>query len=321
MKRRTAVIIAMGALFGLQTPAALSQNKTINLMAGPAGSTSMKVSQDIADLARECGLDPRVEETQGGLDNLIAVKERSYTQFGIVQNDVIDYLRSFETIDPAIANTMRGIHLAFPLYSEEVHVVADKSITGIEDLAGKRVSIGAPNSDTFLTATVMLKVLSVQPEARVTLGPEDALTALRDGQIDAFFFVDGAPSDVFEGQSIDPERFHLVEITNPLLTSIYETSTLDAGTYPFTPDPIEMLKVGSVMITFNYVPRGKNRYNTYNCRVVSDLTRLVHDNIADLATIGHPKWIEVNPGGEVEGLELSRCVEIGLEPDYELSCR
>lgn len=299
---------------------AVAQSSTINLMAGPEGSTAMKVSQDIAGLARECGLDPQVQPTQGGLDNLIAVKEKQYTQFGIIQNDVIDYLRSFETIDPAIASTMRNIHLAFPLYSEEIHVVADKSITSFAELADKRVSIGAPNSDTFLTATVMLKLLTVEPEARVTLGPEDALTALRDGQIDAFFFVDGAPSSVLEGQEIDPERFHLLEITDPLLTSVYGTTTLEPDTYSFVNEPIEMLKVGSVMVTYNYVPKGRNRYNTYNCSVVSDLTRLVHNNIADLATIGHPKWVEVNPGGEVEGLELSRCVEIALEPDYELAC-
>ena len=299
---------------------ALAQTAEINIMAGPQGSTAQAVVEDIAGLALECGLNPVVNNTAGALDNLLAVKNNRYTQFGLIQADVINFLKTFETIDPNIANTLRDINLAFPLYSEEIHVLTRKDINALSDLEGKRVSIGDKNSGTFLTATVMLDLFGINPAEKRTLGPEDALDALTNGTLDAFFFVDGAPSKVFDGVDLTGADIKLLQLDDPLLSAVYESTVIEGGTYSFAPEDTQVAKVGSIMITYDYKPR-KNAYNRLNCQMISDVTRLVHDNIADLATIGHPKWVEVDPSAFVPDLERSLCVQQALEPDYQLSCQ
>lgn len=299
---------------------ALSQETSINMMAGPEGSTAKAVVEDIAGLARECGLNPIVNETAGALENLLAVKNNRFTQFGLIQADVINFLKTFEAIDPKIADTLRNIKLAFPLYSEEIHVIVSGEIGSLNDLTGKRVSIGDKNSGTFLTATVILDLLGITPSAKETLGPEAALDALIAGDLDAFFFVDGVPSQVFDGVDLTGADIRLLSMDDPLLGAIYESTVIEGGTYAFAPEDTKVAKVGSVMITYDYKPRG-NSYNRLNCQMISDVTRLVHDNIADLSTIGHPKWIEVDPSALVPDLERSQCVQLALEPDYEPICQ
>lgn len=296
-----------------------AQQAEINMMAGPEGSTAQAVVEDIAGLARECGLNPVVNTTNGALDNLLAVKNNRYTQFGLIQADVINFLKTFEEIDPKIANTLRNINLAFPLYSEEIHVIVTGDIASLSDLSGKRVSIGDRNSGTFLTSTVILDLLQIEPSQKETMGPEQSLDALISGDLDAFFFVDGVPSQVFDGVDLSAADIRLLPLDDPLLGAVYEEAFVEAGTYPFAPQDTIVAKVGSVMITYDYKPR-KNSYNLLNCQMISDVTRLVHDNIADLATIGHPKWIEVDPAAFVPDLERSQCVQLALEPEFELNC-
>lgn len=299
---------------------AFAQTAEINMMAGPVGSTAKAVVEDIAELAQECGLNPVVNDTAGALDNLLAVKNNRYTQFGLIQADVINFLKTFETIDPQIANTLRNIRLAFPLYSEEIHVVVRGEITSLSDLTGQRVSIGDKSSGTFLTATVILDLLGITPATQQTLGPEASLDALMAGDIDAFFFVDGVPSQIFDDVDVTGADLKLLQLDDPLLSAVYESAVIEGGTYSFAPDDTQVAKVGSIMITYDYKPR-KNHYNRLNCQMISDVTRLVHDNIADLATIGHPKWIEVDPSAFVPDLERSQCVQIALEPDYQITCQ
>ena len=291
----------------------------INMMAGPSGSTAKAVVEDIAGLAQECGLNPIVNETNGALDNLLAVKNNRFTQFGLIQADVINFLKTFEEIDPSIAKTMKDINLAFPLYSEEIHVLVRSGIESLADLEGKRVSLGDQNSGTFLTSNVILDLFGIDLSEQFRLGPEDSLAALKADVIDAFFFVDGVPSKVFEGQDLSGSGISLLQMDDSLLGAVYESSVIEGGTYSFAPEDTIVPKVGSLMITYDYKPR-KNRYNRQNCEMISKVTRLVHDNIADLATIGHPKWIEVDPAGFVPDIERSQCVQLALDPDYSPSC-
>lgn len=301
------------------TSNSVAQTSEINLMAGPAGSTAKAVVEDIASLARECGLNPVVNQTNGALDNLLAVKNNRYTQFGLIQADVINFLKTFESFDPNIATTLKDINLAFPLYSEEIHVIVTGDVNSLSDLNGKRVSIGDKDSGTFLTATVILDLLGITPSTKETLGPEASLKSIIEGNIDAFFFVDGVPSQVFDGVDLGTTDIKLLPLDDPLLGAVYEEALIEGGTYAFAPDDTAVAKVGSVMITYDYKPR-KNSYNRENCQMISDVTRLVHDNIADLATIGHPKWVEVDPTGFVPDLERSQCVQIALEPEYRPTC-
>jgi len=81
------------------------------------------------------------------------------------------------------------------VYDDFLHLVvpADSDVRTIDDLRGKKVSLGAPQSGTALIAHRLLAAADV-PSADLTdarLGLDASLEALRTGEIDAFFWSGG----------------------------------------------------------------------------------------------------------------------------------
>lgn len=298
-----------------------AQDRGVNIMAGPALSTSLKISEDIGALTQACGLPAIAHQTTGALENLLELKERRYTQFAIMQSDVLEYLKTFETDDPQIGTAIDGIRVAMPLFAEEVHVLARKDIPDMASLDGRRVSIGGAESGTFLTATLMLRLLGIEPSETFEFDPIDAFAAMAADEIDAFFFVDGAPTPLFKTAEFDPEAVHLLPIDDPLMQAAYKPALIRAGTYPFLDKDLDVVSVESVLLTFNYVRTGRNRYSADNCQMVADVTSLIKQNINSLAATGHPKWAEVDLDFEVPDWLFAGCAVRGLNPDYRPICQ
>jgi TRAP-type uncharacterized transport system substrate-binding protein len=59
------------------------------------------------------------------------------------------------------------------------------------------------------------------------------LPKLQAGEIDAFFYVAGAPASLFASADIDPEKFHLLPITEAPLLATYTGTSIPGGTYGF----------------------------------------------------------------------------------------
>ena len=69
---------------------------------------------------------------------------------GIVQSDVLGFLQ--RSANPNSRRIAEGLRLVVPLYPEEVHVLAHRGITSLDDLNGKRVVVGAAGSGNIITA-------------------------------------------------------------------------------------------------------------------------------------------------------------------------
>ena len=141
------------------------------------------------------------------------------------------------------------------------------------------------------------------------------------GEVDAFFHVDGAPSPLLKTAEFDPEAVHILPMEDPVLNAAYRPSVIRQSTYPFVQEPVPVVAVESVLLTYNYINQGRNRYNTDNCRMVSDVTSLIAQNINALAATGHPKWAEVDLSFEVADWLYAGCAERGLNPAYQPQCR
>ena len=85
------------------------------------------------------------------------------------------------------------------LYPNRMHVVSIEG-TGIEkmsDLKGKRVSTGSPGSATEVMAFRVIEAAGLDKDKdmrRERLGVAESANALKDGKIDAFFWVGGLPT-------------------------------------------------------------------------------------------------------------------------------
>ncbi|ETX10987.1 C4-dicarboxylate ABC transporter substrate-binding protein [Roseivivax halodurans JCM 10272] len=266
-----------------------------------------------------CGQTLTVRESAGSLENFLGVRNRPATQFGIVQSDVLEYFQTYSANDPAIARAIQGVRIAFPLYNEEVHLLARRDIATTADLDGMRVAVGVADSGTFLTASLLMDLLGVTPAETLTIGPDASLEQLLAGEIDAFFYVAGAPTAIFETEAISAEDFHLVEITDEVLASVYLPTEIPAGTYPFQDEEVEVVAVKAVLMTYDYNP-ARNRYHADSCKAVSDVSNLILTQFDTLRANGHPKWQRVDLNEIPPGWDIGTCVNVGLAPNYPLAC-
>ncbi len=85
------------------------------------------------------------------------------------------------------------------LYPNNLHIVTaeGKGIDKVPDLRGKRVSTGAPGSGTEVMALRTLEAFGLNPDRdlkREKLLPTESAQALKDGKLDAFFWVGSLPT-------------------------------------------------------------------------------------------------------------------------------
>ncbi|MBE9640367.1 TAXI family TRAP transporter solute-binding subunit [Salipiger pacificus] len=144
------------------------------------------------------------------------------------------------------------------LYPESIHLVAsaDSGIASVADLKGKRVSMDEPGSGTLVDARIILEGYGLS-EADVKaefLKPDQAADRMRDGAMDAFFFVGGYPAGAIAELSSQHD-VTIVPISCDDAPSICETygffasDTIPGGTYEGTADDVNTLSVGAQWIT------------------------------------------------------------------------
>jgi uncharacterized protein len=310
-------LLVLAAL--LLAAAAAAQEVEGNIVTGAAAGTDLAIGRDIAEVAAECGVTLNVRESAGSVENMQAVRDRRLTQFGIVQSDVLEYYRTFQGDDPELRRAAQGIRVAFPLYDAEVHVLARREIAGLAGLAGRRVAIGLPDSGTHLTAELVLDLVQVTPAERLAIGPAEALDALLAGEIDAMFYVVGAPAELFASAAIDQRAFHLLPLGDPVLMAVYTPVEIPAGTYPFVEAPVEVVAVKTVLVTFDFDP-GRSSYQAASCRMVADVSHLIVTRFDRLRESGHPKWRAVDFTDMPPGWTVGACVLDGLASDYAFAC-
>jgi TRAP transporter TAXI family solute receptor len=85
------------------------------------------------------------------------------------------------------------------LYPNRMHVVSveGRGIARMTDLKGKRVSTGSPGSATEVMAFRLIEAAGLDKDRdmkRERLGVAESVNAVKDGKIDAFFWVGGLPT-------------------------------------------------------------------------------------------------------------------------------
>src|SRR5690349_136584 len=84
-----------------------------------------------------------------------------------------------------------------PLPARSSRFAPSPSIRSLADLKGKVVSTGSPGSGGEVTAFRVLEAAGINPATGITrqsLGVAQAVDALKDGKINAFFWSGGIPT-------------------------------------------------------------------------------------------------------------------------------
>ena len=144
------------------------------------------------------------------------------------------------------------------LYPKSVHLVARKGsgINTVADLAGKRVSLDEPGSGTLVDARIILAAWNIKETdiKPVYLKPNQAAEKMKDGSVDAFFFVGGYPTAAITELAASGPGIELVPIDGPNAEKIrgeykfFARDDIPANTYKGV-EGARTLSVGAQWIT------------------------------------------------------------------------
>ena len=205
-------------------PAPTPETASFRIATGPSDSTYFAIGGLLASAisnppgSRPCeaggncgvpGLLATAVTTEGALANLEAVASGRF-ESGLVQGDVAYWAQlgrgPFEG-----RGKVAGLATIAALNPEAVHLVVRRSskIKRIQELAGRRISIGTERAGTPLAARAVMSAYGVPLDrAKVSNeAPARAAELMRKGQLDAIFVVAGQPVaaivDLAEEMEID----------------------------------------------------------------------------------------------------------------------
>ncbi|QRM29364.1 TAXI family TRAP transporter solute-binding subunit [Microvirga sp. VF16] len=272
---------------------------TLGVISGGADGTYIRIAADLANVLD--GEDLRVLPMigRGSLQNLRDIMFLRGVDIGIVQMDAREQLKAENLQNDAV----RRLRYITRLYNEEVHIIANREISDIRQLDGKKVNIDKAGSGTNLTSRLIFDKLGIKPEM-TTFDQASSYAKLKSGEIQAAVYVAGRPVRAIAEFQTDG-RFHLLPIPfEGEIAESYFPARLANADYPQLVDkdkPVETLAVGSLLAVFNW-PENSDRYNRVRRFVDAFFSRF--DEF--LQPGRHPKWKEVNLAADVPGWERVR---------------
>lgn len=278
----------------------ISSAVDLGIMTGSKKGTYFQFGLNMMEMSKKYGFDLHVYNSRGSVENVYAVYRRPKTQMGIVQSDVLAFVLKIQS-NKVLKRIARKTKMIFPLYNEEIHVLGKKTILSFDDLEGKTVAIGKEGSGTYLTARLLFEVSGIAPGKVLALGTDQALSQLKNGSIDAMFYVAGFPVKLFVQNVTDTDNLHFVPITNKSITEFYPVTSIPANTYEWQSELVPTAAVKAVLVSFDF------RRN--NCDYVGEFASLIYDNIDWLKENGHSKWKSVDLDYPLKGWEQYDCVK------------
>ena len=190
------------------------------------------------------------------------------------------------------------------LYPESIHLVVKRGsgIKTVADLKGKRVALDEPGSGTLINARMVLaaygvKESDIKPEY---IKPNQAGDKLKDGALDAFFFVGGAPAGAIAELASSGAGIELVPLTGPqsdglrMANPYFAVDTIAANTYKDVA-AVQTLSVGAQWVTSAKA----------DTETVYQITKsLFSDATQKTLAAGHAKGKFINKENAVKGVAI-----------------
>lgn len=304
------LVIGIALVFGFAilmggTPTTV-QAKVTFVTIGTGGITGVyyptggAIAKMVNKKRKEYGIRATVESTGGSVFNVNAVMAGDL-EFGVVQSD-----RQFQAVK-GIANwkdkgPQKDLRAVFSIHPENVDVIAavDANINSIQDLKGKRVSIGNIGSGFRKNAIDALAANGI--DYTKDFNAENLKAAeqpgmIQDGRIDAAFYTVGHPSGYYKEATAGKRKVKFIPITNidSLLAKYpyYAKSVTRIALYPGAANDkdIPTFGVKATFVTSAKVPDN----------VVYAITKEVFDNFESFVKL-HPAYGGLTKKNMLEGL-------------------
>ncbi len=258
VSRRTFVI---GSALLAAVPRAFAQQAFFRIGTGGTSGTYYPIGGLIANSISATGasgvegLVATANSSNGSVANINAIQSGA-SESGFSQSDVAYWAYSGTGLFEG-KGKIEDLRLLATLYPETLHVVAraDAGIKSIADLKGKRVSLDEPGSGTIVDARIVLDAFGIT-EKDITpeyLKPGPSGEKMRDGGLDAYFFVGGFPAGAITELAASTD-ITLVPVTGPEVDKIlaeygfFAKNSVPAETYKGIPET-ETISVAAQWVT------------------------------------------------------------------------
>ncbi|WP_421707824.1 TAXI family TRAP transporter solute-binding subunit [Algihabitans sp.] len=251
------------------------------------------------------------QTSNGSVSNMKELVARRL-EAGLVQADIAYWGYRGEGVF-ANRSPMRQLRAIGRLYPETLHVVAraDAGIRSFEDLRGRRISLDEEGSGTLIAARLVLQAHGLRESdfEPVYVKPELAMQRMRDGELEAFFSVVGAPVRSITALAseisitlvpVDVRRQADIAARVPFFAPV----RIPAGLYPGT-QTTPSLEVGALLLT-----RADLDHELIH-RVTSVLWS---EETRRVLAAGHPRGRTIRRETALEGLTLP--LHLGAEDFY-----
>lgn len=267
-RRRLLLGLASTALLALAgcTPPALP---SLRMGCGESGGSYLQFGRLLQRSLRRHDIDLQPLVTEGSVENLDRLADRT-ADVAIVLAD-------------SAAEAPAGLVALGRVYQNYLQCVVrrDGDVRTLADLSGRKVSIGAPRSGTAVTARRVLAAVralaDTEPAEIVELTLSEAVAALENREVDAFFWSGGIPTPQIEQVSATT-AVRLLDPT-PVLPSLdadfpnlYVSTSVPAGVYG-APDRSPTVGISNLLLARADLP--DHLAETIVDALIDDARRLV----------------------------------------------
>ncbi|NLB30590.1 MAG: TAXI family TRAP transporter solute-binding subunit [Alcaligenaceae bacterium] len=297
--------LAMSSIFAT---AHAENPKFLSMLTGGTGGTYYPLGGAIAKIVTDAtGIQTDALSSNASADNIIALQDGE-AEIAFTQTDVAAYavngVNSFE------GRKVDAIQALGSLYPETVQIITTEKtgIKAVPDLKGKKVSVGAPGSGTYVSAEQILEVYGLKMDdiRAQHLDFGESVGRIQDGNIDAAFITAGTPTGAVEQLTATSKVNVLPVDGNEAKTLIdkypfYGVDTIKEGTYGLSND-VNSVAVLAMLVVQKDLPED----------AVYNITKAIYENSDKIA---HAKGKEISLDKALDGIGFD--VHPGAKKYYE----
>jgi uncharacterized protein len=273
--------------------------KFISILTGGTGGTYYPLGGSFAEIIKdETGIDANAETSGASAENMTTLKNGD-AEIAFSQTDIASYAAEGKLM--FANNKVDNVKAIATLYPETIQIVTTKEsgITSVEDLKGKKVSVGAPGSGTVANAEQILEVhgMTFDDINKQDLSFDESTQGIQDGTIDAAFVTAGTPTGAVESLGAT-EDIVIVPIEQDKIDNLiqkypfYVKEEVPSGTYGLE-SAVTTVAVQAMLVANSDLADN----------VVYDITKAIFENL-DKVTHAKGKLIKVENALNGVGIDV-----------------
>lgn len=277
LTKRLGLLAAAAALTA--TTAVFAAPTYINVLTGGTSGVYYPIGVAISQLYGQIDdARPSVQATKASVENLNLLQAGRGELAFALGDSVADAWNGVE--DAGFKAPLKRLRAIAGTYNNYIQVVAsaESGIKTLEDLKGKRISVGAPKSGTELNARAIFAAagLSYEDMRRVEFLPyAESVELIKNRQLDATLQSSGlGMAAIRDLASTMPVNFVAIpaEVVQKIDNAAYQPGVIPAGTYDGQNEDVPTVGITNILVSHDKVDE----------EVAYQMTKLIFDNLTAL---------------------------------------